>query len=286
MDTLHHETLDTQKEQDWFDQSHQIQEIRKKGLEAVMRGATQEQILHAFEGREKKVCCMDEGISEGVIRTAGSGILLEGTDRLAFIEAMKKNNIQGIQSHEECGAAALFKKQKGIEGKTTDEIAIEHAKQLAHEIGVPYLGHISASEMKRPKEYHHARVLYYDGTGRFQPHALNGVWPNGFVVSRRFLTEEASLREVALALDIAFGDHGFGKKFSTRESFLIIAIGDTKKDGFSATQMEEELMKLQQQLFRSRDIRSGRIEIRDFSAPEMEQEKNMDELGQVESAVF
>lgn len=225
-----------QLEHEWKKQSLTIEAILSQGMEAYAQSV--EGVDAAFETEDHTLCCIDEGTPFGDRRSAGSGILVEGDDRATFIENLKRVGVKEVTSHAGCGAAALYREKMGLTGQSVDEVAQEGARRIAQELGVPYKGHLT--ELARPKDFHSARVVYVDGTGSFNPAAVEGL-PAGFVVSRKFMTPEQSKVEVGIALSIAFGDHGFGKKFSDREPLVVVAIGGGE---LTAEQMMHELMGL------------------------------------------
>jgi hypothetical protein len=222
-----------QLEHEWKKQSASIEAVLAQGMQVYAESL--EGVDAAFDTKEHTLCCIDEGTPQGDMRSAGSGILMEGDDRAKFIEELKRAGVKEVTSHEGCGAAALYKEKMGLTDKTVDEVAQEGARRIAEELGVPYKGHIT--ELARPKEFHNARVIYVDGTGSFNPSVVEGL-PAGFVVSRRFMTPEQARTETNIATRIAFGDHGFGKKFSAKEPLVIVTIGG---EDLSSETLREEL---------------------------------------------
>ncbi len=231
-----HEAIDMEKEARWLEHNAAMQKLIQEGVEAAM--ADIPNLEQAFVGEEPTLCCMDEGTPMGNMRSAGSGILTEGEERTAFVGALKAAGVKEVTSHAGCGAAALYRKRHGLEKMSVDDVAIEQAKRMAAELGVPYKGHIT--DLQRPAEFHHARVVYVDATGRFNPARLKEL-PPGFVVSRRYMTPAQALEEVRIAMSIAFGDHGFGNKFSSREPLLIMPITDATEGDFDADVLRREL---------------------------------------------
>jgi hypothetical protein len=220
-------------EQEWVKQSATLEAIVSQGMQGYADSLEGSEA--AFETKDHTLCCMDEGTPQGDMRSAGSGILMEGEDRAMFIQELKRAGVREVTSHAGCGAAALYREKMGITDKSVDEVAQHEARQIAQELGVPYKGHIT--ELARPTEFHHARVVYVDGTGSFNPSAVHGL-PAGFVVSRKFMTPQQARREVEIALSIAMGDHGFGKKFSVQEPLVIVAIAE---GALSSGQLKAEL---------------------------------------------
>ncbi|MEK7584036.1 MAG: hypothetical protein AAB490_02230, partial [Patescibacteria group bacterium] len=199
------------------------QSIYRDGVDAYAK--TLPHLAQAFELNKKCVSCMDEGTPGGV-HAAGSGMLMNDAELEEYFAAASPDE---ITSHEGCGAARLYAAAHGLDIERSDQYAQEWAKHEADKRGLTYR-HIAAPNMKRPSEGHFARTCYYDTTGTFNWDAAEGLTA-GFVVSRKYMTPEYSLREASVAMDIAFGDHGLGGKLLSREKpFLLVAIAeDTKR---------------------------------------------------------
>lgn len=222
-----------QLEHEWKKQSVTIESLLSQRMQTYADSV--EGVDGAFQTKEHVLCCIDEGTPFGDMRSAGSGILMEGGDREKFIEELKRAGVKEVTSHAGCGAAALYREKMGLTGKSVDEVAQEGARKIAEELGVPYKGHLT--ELARPKDFHNARVVYVDGTGLFNPSAVEGL-PAGFVISRKFMTSEQARAEVGVAMSIAFGDHGFGKKFSDKDPLVVVTIGGEE---LMVGQLQQEL---------------------------------------------
>lgn len=69
----------------------------------------------AFTDEKRDLCCMDERTAKGTLNVPGSGILLEGEEqKRAYLERLHEAGVQGVYSHDGCGAAKLFAKKQGI----------------------------------------------------------------------------------------------------------------------------------------------------------------------------
>lgn len=226
----------------WDEQSEILKKINEKGgMASYIK--TIPNIRAAFEENDLIVCCIDEGTPYGCIRFAGSLILNQDKPE-SYIEVLKNIGVQGVYSHIGCGATELFAKQNNLDITKADEYGIDWAKKLADILGVPYKGHIGAKgfePIKRPKEFHIARVIYYDGTGRFNPDKIKDL-PLGFVISRRYHPEpQRALSEVKIAILIATGSHGFGNLIDKGHPITIIPIGNSGDQNFSVEKMKNEL---------------------------------------------
>ncbi|PIS39218.1 MAG: hypothetical protein COT33_03125 [Candidatus Nealsonbacteria bacterium CG08_land_8_20_14_0_20_38_20] len=122
--------------------------------------------------------------------------------------------------------------------------------------------------MRRPKDIHNAVAVYYDGTGKFNPGHLENI-PQGFVISRGGLEESLGEeskdycgQELGITCSIAFGYHGFSKKFSEKEPFTIMVIGKNLQHLEVLKREAEEFLK------DNPDFKAGKIKIDGFLAPE------------------
>ena len=206
-----------------FEEQKKIfEKIQKVGF--VKYANSLKNISDFFTLQDHAIRCVDEG-TPGGLHSAGSGIL---RDKSEVVTAFKKAGVTEITSHDGCGAAKLYARANGLDESKSDEYGKKFAKEIAHELALPY-HHITAEEMARPKEFHIARVAYYDGTGTFNL-GDGKTFPIGFVISRKIQSKQTSLAEAGIALDIAFGHHGFGDLITEYNPFILIAIGATKED--------------------------------------------------------
>lgn len=172
------------------------------------------------ETMHRCACCMDGRTPFG-IHSAGSGILLSPDE---FKKFAKEANLDSISSHEGCGAAKIYAKKMGLDINDSDNIGRQWAEERAKELGVPHT-HLTVEQ-----PFHSERVCYYDGTGKFNYKGVEGL-PEGFVVGRKFMKKESSLAEVNVAINIIFGDHGFGKDLLTKENpFVLVVVAENEKE--------------------------------------------------------
>ncbi|MFH1232771.1 MAG: hypothetical protein V1651_02820 [Patescibacteria group bacterium] len=177
---------------------------------------------HRKEGESVVIGCIDEGIFRR-IPLAGSGCLfLTREEILGFIE---KRKVDIITSHENCGAALVWAKRenpnKDITQEQADELLKNYIADIAKEAKITFK-YIIAEEMKRPKEYHPARMIFFNNVKDYYPSGIKKI-PLSFSIERFTMHQKDNVKKrLKLAINIAFGDHGFGEKF-TKEEPLIIA---------------------------------------------------------------
>lgn len=250
----HHETAHHADPQEaWKKQKHLFEAMRDQGVQAYMESLPE--IERAFQLEDRCVRCIDEGTPGGV-HAAGSCILM---DEAAALRFLKESDADGVTSHEGCGAAALYAKAHGMDVATSDDIGKKWAQEIAEKAGLPYKGHIAASEMSRPADLHHARVAYYDGTGSFDPSRVPGL-PPGFVFSRRYATAEQGKKEMNVSVGIATGGHGYGALITSEDPFYLIPVGSSDDPAFSVDALSAELEEIAQ-------TSGGRVRISGFTRP-------------------
>ena len=192
-------------------------------------------LAKAFETRENCVCCIDEGTPEGG-HVAGSGILMSEDELISYYEQTKS---EVVTSHDNCGAAKIYDESQDMPSENPDEAGRLWAQELAKKLGIKHR-HISADEMKRPKEGHFARTVYYDLTGHFNYSATEGL-PAGFTISRKFITPKYALEELGVALSITFGDHGLGNKITAENPFYLVVVAENEEQLADAKQELDNL---------------------------------------------
>lgn len=219
----------------------------KSGGDDILASRTFQQLFeylpkrtNAFILQDYDLRCIDEG--------TGGGLHIAGTGAL-YPQVVQdfKGKVSGVYSHEDCGAVALYMKNEQSSSSnnnlTEDQnlTADKLAKDLANKLGVSFLGRIHASEMTRPMGLHTARVIYYDGSGHFNPGEVLGL-PQGFVISRKLISDiNYAKREVEVAVKIALGDHGFGKLFTDKSPLYLVAVTDMEPGSTDVDVMKKEL---------------------------------------------
>ena len=217
-----------------------------KGAEAWI-AAHESDLWKAFGGEGGVLMCIDEGLAPlpgtHAVHLAGSGILYDHAQTSdtavrmqKLVVELKGKGITGVCSHTDCGACALYCKEQ--ENGDPEETAKQWAEQLADALGVPYRGHVLPS--RRPS-FHAALAAYYDATGRFADPVDAGL-PPGFIISRRIIsnTEQAQY-ELELSVNIAMGDHGFGKRFTKEYPFHLVAVVDPHEKEFTEQKILAEM---------------------------------------------
>jgi hypothetical protein len=214
----------------WQKDADKVAHIIHDGM--VVYVARLEGLDLAFSENPKTLRCIDERVN-GNVALAGSGILM-GVE--ATVAALRQAGIEAVTSHIGCGAVALYCQDQGIAGEDIDQTAQDFARQVANKLGVPYTDHQPVDP-----QFHIARVIYYTSAPTFNPQLVEGL-PTGFVISRSYhLDATAALKEVAIAIGIATGDHGFGNLFTSDQPLLLIALDDARTSTFSLAQLRREL---------------------------------------------
>lgn len=243
------------------------------GLENYVQSVPE--LKDAFNTKNHDLCCMDERTAKGALSTPGSGILIEGDQaQQAYIDRLKKAGVEGVYSHNECGAAKIYAKEHGIEDDNA--AAIAYSKDLAEKLGVAYKGHLKSSGI------HPGRAVYYDTTGQID--RGSNVWqekmPTGFSVSRNILNEQEAEDALVLAVKLAFGSHGHGANaFSEQDPLSVIYISKSSENTFEhEAKLKQELAKAYQRIEREIPEAKGRIHIEGIEAPiQKEEGKELEE---------
>ena len=242
------------KENAWLEQQEITNQLNKQGAQEFFSPENFPEIDSLFVEKKEKLCCIDEGVfniedESHKMALAGSGILFPADswekrlDRVA--ELCINRGIKDITSHEGCGAAGLAWKRDGGETYTGIKSADEYGKKWSTELTAVInqklkeagekndVAHqyISKSEMIRPPEFHDARAIWFDTTSQFHPDAAKQL-PKGFLIDYGVAKDEGKneaekeypFAELGVAIGIAFGDHGFGGKFTAENPFIIVVV--------------------------------------------------------------
>ena len=193
--------------------------------------------------------CMDEGVGNKAVGLGGPGIVLSYFSGKALgkggwqavqagmetVAEVLKNEVTEITSHSGCGASAIiynFLHEDEKESfKTTDDVAISFAKELAATLNINYR-HIGWDEMKRPITGHPARIVSYTGTRYLNvdsclPQAFSFTISRGLLEKIKDKAFASIIGKLLLetACTIATGDHGLGKLATPETPFIILPIG-------------------------------------------------------------
>jgi len=235
-----------------------LEEVWKKDEEVVkmivVNNSLQE-IYQSIFGKEKitpisgevlEIICMDGRLDETnkegsvYVRDGGSGILrnTESVEKVAdgYVRAAMELGVGTIRltSHGDCGAWVLSGKNQE-EGEQFYNNLRDIIYQKVKEADLPVevvLENIPKDDCNKEGKGlcfpHIERAAYYASVSSFNPQAVVGL-PAGFVISREYFEPDYAMANVAIAIKIAFGSHGFGEKFSDEQPFLLVAVADSKE---------------------------------------------------------
>ena len=208
----------------WPKAQRDIETLQRFGAKRLFAKSGRAQ--EAFRLSNRCLVCGDEGIPFG-IHSPGSGVLMPADIRRQEIRAA---GITEFTTHDNCGAFRL-----AFPNIANHNLAVQTwGREQAQELGLPYR-HISASEMSREPELHHATVIYYDGTGLFNPIAE---LPVGFVISRKYFSDSSQMLERYIG--IAFKD-GFGDLFTRSTPLGVVVIGTSHRGSLSGEELISEI---------------------------------------------
>ncbi|MEK7203440.1 MAG: hypothetical protein AAB653_03935 [Patescibacteria group bacterium] len=81
-----------------------------------------------------------------------------------------------------------------------------------------------------PKNFHNARIIFLNNVDNFNPAKIKK-FPQGFVIENFINIEDNTKNELKIAIEIALGDHGFGKNFTEKNPLIIVSCLN-KEDSF------------------------------------------------------
>ncbi|OQA51947.1 MAG: hypothetical protein BWY43_00750 [candidate division WS2 bacterium ADurb.Bin280] len=215
------------RQQQWEKGSSAIVAIIEKGVRSYFESIEAERAFHLDD---LVLRCMD-GRTPGGVHLAGSGVLLGLEGARSFAKEVERyGRLEAITYHKDCGAAIAVAKEKGGD---PFELAKTFSTELAKSLGIEAVYEV---ENDGWEGFHHERVIYYDGTGRFDWKRVRGL-PIGFVISRAYLgfDIEYAKKELEIAAGIALtphneGGHGFGELFNEKLPLLVIALSQERSE--------------------------------------------------------
>lgn len=183
-----------------------------------------------------RVCkCMD-GRTKGGLHLAGSGLLLwHAFGEGSTLDLMGRMRLEGICSHEDCGAAKLVAKELGRDDP--DALARWWAQHAAERLDIRYFGHFPVKH-----DFHPETMIVLDGTGRGQ--WTSAALPERMVLDAKHPNPEYVSRELGIGLSIIFGSSGMGELLNRDFPLIVLAVGDPRLDGRKA----EEFVALAQEV--------------------------------------
>ena len=185
------------------------------------------------------ILCIDEGCNGKGTHMAGSGCMISEDE---LISELKSAGVTEFTTHENCGAWGLTHPEM-TDPKEKEAAVKSWGENIAQKLGIPHR-YIPAEEMDRPADFHNAFYAIYDPTGKFNSKAVENM-PSGFITSPKYFNSAKA--DLELAVKIATGNHGFGKRFTTENPFVLIGIlPGTDELGISKDQVRASLEEIQQ----------------------------------------
>lgn len=243
-----------QKEQNreelWKKDEEIIQAVIQKGLQEVFEALPQKEKIFE-QGKKLKICCIDGRMHTNeedcmYVREGGSGILrtTEVNDIAnRYVELAEKLGVKEVEltRHEDCGAE--------IKSGLDEESIVSYHKLLKEKIQEKnsqlkvLLSTIDnkTDEGKDLHSIHSERGIYFiNNVFPFNPEKGEGL-PQGFVFHGVCSDNpEYRIANAAVAIGIAFGNHGFGNRFSKEQPFLLMAIANSEENANLAAQELEQ----------------------------------------------
>jgi hypothetical protein len=230
------------KNKEWKKQNEEYGFLQKKDS---IKNFIKKNRINLEEGRKKEgdkvsIGCIDEGIKKK-IPLAGSGILFLTEEQV--LEFIKKRGVDIITTHDNCGAALIWAREKkpDISQEDADKEAAKYIEMIAKKAGIKYR-HISAQNMKRPPEFHSARMIFFNNVKDYFPSVIKGL-PPAFSIERFTLFDpENAKKRLKLAIGIALGEHGFKKRFTEKEPLIIACVLNESDDDKEIMQEVDKIL--------------------------------------------
>lgn len=251
---------------------------------------------HAIGQKETlEVGCIDERCGhqhEGyTVGLGGAGILWDEAKRGDYVNFLVDKAVAdgvskvSIDAHEGCGAAKLYLTSvAGKENPTAEEVnqaAIEFTQQLKNEIAAEIAkrglsigvdqGFLASTDMLGSADFHDAIGAAVDTTEKFdstrrENHEGQDL-PPMFNINGTFDAEHTAAN-VGVALNIAFGDHGFGSRFTKERPFVVTLIVNSN-DQVSVDKSALAAEKIKQAAEKRSEFAEGKIVIKVIDAKEV-----------------
>ncbi|MBI4653158.1 hypothetical protein HY750_02800 [Candidatus Kuenenbacteria bacterium] len=267
LESLEKEKFVILKNKEWEEQNEEYKFLQDKKIS--LENYIGEKRINLEEGYKKEgdevvIGCIDSGI-EKRIPLAGSGILFLTEDEL--LEFIKKRKVDVITSHDGCGAALIWarKKDLNINQEGADKLAMTYIHNIANKAGIKYR-YIRADEMKRSQDFQPARMVFYNNIKDYYPSVIKGLPPTFSIERFTLFNVENAKERLKLAIKIAFGDHGFGERFTEKNPFIIACC---LNEGDDFDEIKKEVNKILEEM----DIKKERIKVDYFIVPIKDEQK-------------
>lgn len=246
------------KNEKWQAQQPLMEEIINNGAEGFFNKEKISQLKEAFVEDKDTVCCADEGTAHlemnSKLSMAGSGILYPANSWQERLERVAnfylKLGVQEITSHDGCDGAGLAYKRDGGQKVLGDITPDAYGRKWAEELqavmnqklnqpGTVSYRNILSQEMVRPAEFHDARAIWFDATGKFNPDKLGDKIPHGFLIdygdetklAENEVEKDYPFQELEAFIGIAFdGHHGFGDKFTVENPLVVLVVAPNTEE--------------------------------------------------------
>lgn len=208
----------------------------------------------AFPKTVDCLCCKDSRVvrevHDGVFAT-GLGVFLKDDPEKVekFVSKLRAAGVRNTELHSDCGAVKLLANEIMNRYACTKEEARERAEQemeqWAQTIATKLGGKCLGTREVVPSNFNPARVIYLDFTGRFNPGAAQEIFPDGFVVSGKYLPVYDMRRQVKTGISIATGEYGYGKLLNPEYAALpIVVVANNEKELEWARKMLKQVQKI------------------------------------------
>lgn len=222
------EEIDMTKEEKvaraWEDESSLVREIRAQGGFRMIPSRHPKDAEELCKHSPDCVCCIDGRVAprRNAVAVAGSGILIKDNKqaREALVDGLRTRKIREVYMHEDCGAVALYAKNKNIPLNEAKKEADEWAQELTSLLG----GEERPKTLPVSKLFHSETCVYLVVAEKFSLIGTNSCFPAGFQVNANVVSPHNALAQVQVALDIAFGAHGFGARFNRECPFTVVTV--------------------------------------------------------------